>query len=149
MIHFNVFFLINHLFGGTPILENLQMYFEKTGMLIPAAAGDLFTQILSREMSPPLLPEGEEYSKEELLKLGPLGGLRRLLFHTQKSTNSMLGIFCFNQQRLRYVRLHDLQTRLLRYIYKIDNNNFKVKWRLQQHAHGRASFFLFQPFSLT
>lgn len=29
--------------------------------------GDLFTQILSREMSPPLLPEGEEYSKEELL----------------------------------------------------------------------------------
>ncbi|CAK9052135.1 cGMP-dependent protein kinase (TgPKG) [Durusdinium trenchii] len=29
--------------------------------------GDLFTQILSREMSPPLLPEGEEYSKEEFL----------------------------------------------------------------------------------
>lgn len=29
--------------------------------------GDLFTQILSRETLPPLLPEGEEYSKEEFL----------------------------------------------------------------------------------
>ena len=36
-------------------------------------SGDLFTQILSREMSPPLLPEGEEYSKEELLNLGSSG----------------------------------------------------------------------------
>jgi hypothetical protein len=48
-------------------------------------------------MSPPLLPEGEEYSKEELLKLRPIGGLRRLLFHTQNSTNSMqrFGTFFF------------------------------------------------------
>ena len=46
---------------------------NKLGCRFPfAAAGDLFTQILSREMSPPLLPEGEEYSKEELLKLDKL-----------------------------------------------------------------------------
>ncbi|CAJ1398018.1 unnamed protein product [Effrenium voratum] len=34
---------------------------------VMGSKGDLFSQILGRELNPPLLPEGEEYSKEEYL----------------------------------------------------------------------------------